>query len=158
VTLLPVQTFTPIRVNAGGPSYTDPSTNNVWSADTGFNGGSTYSTQNAITNTTTQTLYQTEHYGAGTLQYQFVVPNGNYTVNLKFAEIYFNLAGLRIFNILINGQAVQNNFDIVAAAGASFTAKDLSFPVTVSGGNITIQLVSVIQNPKISAIEILGAP
>ncbi len=36
-------TFTPIRVNASGPQYTDPA-GNVWSADTGFLGGNTWIT------------------------------------------------------------------------------------------------------------------
>src|SRR5262249_16906030 len=40
VTLTP---FTPIRVNAGGPAYTD-TLGQVWAADTGFSGGSTAST------------------------------------------------------------------------------------------------------------------
>ena len=144
-------------MNTGGPGYTDPSAN-VWSADTGYNGGSVYAVQNVIANTTTQPLYQTERYGSGTLQYQFAVANGSYTVNLKFAEIYFNTAGQRVFNILINGQPVQSNFDIVAAAGGSFRAIDLSYPVSVTGGQITIQLTPLVNNPKISAIEILGGP
>ena len=41
---LPVaaQTGAVIRVNAGGPAYTD-SVGHLWSADTGYNSGSTYS-------------------------------------------------------------------------------------------------------------------
>jgi len=31
-------------------------------------------------------LYQTVHYGGSTFTYQTTVPNGQYTVNLTFAE------------------------------------------------------------------------
>src|SRR5206468_2673804 len=76
--------FTPIRVNAGGPAYTDMQSQ-VWSADTGYLGGQTYLTGAAVGNTTTPILYQTERYIAGNiLEYRFTVPNGTYSVKLKF--------------------------------------------------------------------------
>ena len=146
-------TFTPIRVNAGGPGYTD-SLGQVWSADTGFSAGTVFSTTNAINGTTDASLYQTERWNDTTFQYQFSVPSGNYSVTLKYAEIYFSSNGQRIFNVNINGVAVQTNFDIVSAAGGAFTAVDVTFSVTAST-TITIQLVPVIQNPKISAIQIV---
>ncbi|MBZ5728769.1 MAG: S8 family serine peptidase, partial [Acidobacteriia bacterium] len=81
---------TAIRVNAGGPAFTDPQ-GQVWSADTGFTGGTVFATTAAIGNTTTPVLYQTERYSIAPapLQYQFAVPNGTYAVTLKFAEIFF---------------------------------------------------------------------
>jgi hypothetical protein len=140
-----------IRVNAGGGAYTDP-LGRVWSADNGFSGGNTYSVTSAISGTTTPVLYQSEHYGA--LSYQFAVLNGSYTVNLKFAELYFTTPGNRSFNVLINGQTVLANFDVVAAAGAGLKAMDRPFVVTVTGGQITIQLTAVQSDPTINAIEI----
>ncbi len=91
------------------------------------------------------------------MHYTFQVPNGGYTVNLKFAEIYFTSAGQRVFNIQINGQTVQSRFDPFVAAGGANLAVDRSFPITVINGQVDIQLISVISNPKISAIEILGS-
>jgi malectin (di-glucose binding ER protein) len=88
------------------------------------------------------------------LQYQFTVPSGTYAVTLKYAEIYFTSTGQRTFNVVINGTTVQTNFDIVAAAGGPFTAKDLTFSVTATS-TITIQFVPVVQNPKINAIQIV---
>jgi hypothetical protein len=149
----PTGTFTPIRVNAGGPAYTD-SLGQTWSADTGFSAGSNFSTTSGITGTADPTLYQTEHWNSATFQYQFTVPAGTYSVTLKYAEIFFTTTGQRIFNVNINGVAVQTNFDIVAAAGGAFTAKDVTFSVTAST-TITIQLVPVVQNPKINAIQIV---
>ena len=149
----PVGSFTPIRVNAGGPAYTD-SLGQAWSADTGTSGGATYTTGANITGTSDPTLYQSEHWNGGVLQYQFNVPSGSYAVKLKFAEIYNTGAGQRVFNININGAAVQSNFDIFAAAGGMNKALDLTFTVASSGA-ITIQLIPVVSNPKISAIEIV---
>ena len=145
----------PILLNSGGPSYTD-SQGQLWSADMDFTGGYSASTTHTIANTTDPTLYQTERYGNST--YQFSVPPGNYTVILKFAEIYWTAAGKRIFNASINGTQVLSNFDIVAAAGAAFTAIDKSFPVTVTANSITIQFTTGSADlPKISAIEITNA-
>jgi hypothetical protein len=147
--------FSPIFVNAGGPSYTDSQTQ-VWSADKNFSGGSTASTTHSITNTTDPKLYQTERYGNFT--YQFTVPNGTYNVVLKFAEFYWTAAGKRIFNVAINGTRVLSNFDIVAAVGAPYTAIDKTFATATSSGAVTIQFTSGSADlPKISAIEISSA-
>ena len=147
-------TGTTIRVNAGGPSYTDGS-GHVWSADTGFVAGNAYATGASIGNTSDATLYQTERWNPTKLEYRFTVDNGSYTVNLKFAELYFTSAGQRVFDIVINGQKVQSNFDVVAAAPGGNRAVDKSYAVTVTDGSIDIQLVAVTENPKINAIEIL---
>jgi hypothetical protein len=144
-------TTTAIRADSGGAAYTDPS-GNVWSADTGFTGGSTYHTTDAISNTSTPTLYQSERYG--NFQYEFNVPNGTHTVTLKFAEIYWSKPGQRVFNVAINGTAVLSNFDIIAQAGAAFKARDESFSVPVSTGTVIIQFTTVVNNAKISALEI----
>ena len=145
-------TFAPILVHAGGAVYTD-SLGRVWSADSNFTGGKTGSTTSAISNTPDPALYQTERFGS--FSYNFTVPNGSYNVVLKFAEIYYNSPGDRIFSVAINGTQVLTNFDIVAAAGASFKAIDETFPVTVSNGTITIQFIPGSADlPKISAIEI----
>ena len=147
--------FTPILANGGGPGYTD-SQGQVWSADKNFSGGTPASTTHNIANTSDPTLYQTERYGNFT--YQFTVPNGGYNVTLKFAEIYWNSAGKRIFNVAINGTPVLTNFDIYAAVGGQYTAIDKTFSATTSTGAITIQFTSGTADlPKISAIEISSA-
>jgi hypothetical protein len=147
--------FSPILVNAGGPSYTDSQTQ-VWSADKNFSGGSAASTTHAIANTADPKLYQTERYGNFT--YKFTVPNGTYNVTLKFAEFYWTAVGKRIFNVAINGTPVLTNFDIIAAVGAPYTAIDKTFATATSTGAVTIQFTSGSADlPKISAIEISSA-
>ena len=148
--------FTPIRVSAGGPAYTDP-TGIAWSADYGYSGPtSTFSTGATITGTNSPGVYQHERYGTGAFQYSFNVPNGTYTVNLKFAEIYVTGVGQRVFNVAINGQQVLSNFDILAAAGQPNRALDEPFNVSVTNGQINIQFTpGAVNAPKIDAIEIL---
>jgi len=144
------------RVDAGGPAYTDPS-GNTWGADTSFAGGFTALTYAMVSGTTAPALYQTCRWGS--FSYPVSVPNGNYTVNLKFAEIYFTTPGSRIFNVTINGTPVLANFDIVAQAGGTLKALDKSFPVTVTNGLINIQFTpGAADQPLVNAIEILTAP
>ena len=152
VQLVPTGVFKPIRVNAGGSAFIDP-LGNIWAADTNYNGGSTYSTAHSIANTTSAMLYQSERWSPAPLTYTFVVPNGIYHVNLKFAEIYFGAAGQRVFDVAVNGSILLPGFDITSAGGAN-TAVDRSFSVNVTNGAISIILLPKVENPKISAIEI----
>jgi hypothetical protein len=141
------------RVNAGGSAYSDPS-GNFWSGDYGFTGGNTAGTGATVTGSNASPLYQTCRWGA--FGYTVTVPNGNYTVNLKFAEIYFTTAGSRMFNVSINGIPVLTNFDIVAQAGGPMQALDKSFPVTVTNGQINIQFsAGAADQPLVNAIEIM---
>lgn len=141
-------------VNCGGGNYTDPQ-GNVWAADYGYTGTTaTYSTTASISNTTTPALYQKERYGTN-FSYQLPIANGNYTVTLKLAEIYWTRAGQRIFSVAINNQWALTNFDIIAQAGAPDRAIDKTFDVTVTNGTIVIQFVASIDNAKIDAIEIV---
>jgi hypothetical protein len=157
VTVSNTNSFTPIRINAGGPAYTDPN-GLAWSADTGYSGGAVYKTSDSIANTNQAPLYQTERYDSITLQYLFTVPTGRYIVKLKFAEIHFSQSGQRVFDAVINGATVLNDYDIVRAIGGPFKAIDKTFLVDATTGSILIQLLPVVQNPKINAIEIVKAP
>lgn len=140
----------PIRINSGGPAFTD-SISQAWKADQNFTGGNKYSTTSAIAGTTDDTLYQTERYGS--FSYQFPVPNGIYDVVLHFAEIFFSAAGKRVFDVTAEGGVVINDLDIWAAVGKN-TATTRQFSVTVADGVLNLGFVKVIENPKVSAIEI----
>ena len=126
--------FNPIRIDAGSSTpYTDPA-GITWGPDSNFTGGGPVVNSTPVTGTPTPALYDTGHFGpiSGTpLTYQFAVPNGAYTVNLKFDENSFKQPGQRLFNVVINGQTVLPSFDIFARAGAMFQAVDAAVPVTV---------------------------
>ena len=156
LTVNPVPTFTPVRINSGGPAYTD-SQGQLWTADTGYTGGSSYSVTNTITNTSDPTLYKTSRYGAS-FSYAISAPAGTYLVTLKFAEPVWSATGKRVFNVAINGTAVLSKFDIFAAAGAEFKAIDKTFTVT-SSRTITIQFTQgSAGNPLVNAIQVVASP
>jgi hypothetical protein len=153
IEIVPVNTTAPaFRINAGGNQWIG--TNGfVWSADQRFTGGSTYQNGGAsIAGTPDPTLYQSHRYGS--FRYDVPVTNGTHTVLLKFAEIYFNQPGQRVFNVSINGQQVLTNFDPVAVGGSG-QAIDRLFTITVTNGSISIIFTPVVENPLVSAIEII---
>jgi hypothetical protein len=147
-----------IRVKCGGASYTN-SKGQVWQADTGFNWGNVSSIPAVVSGTSDQGLYQTGRYnpnfGAG-MVYAFAVPNGQYHVNLYFAETYpaTQVKGARVFNVKIQGAPVFSNLDIFAEAGAN-AALVKGADITVSNGQISIEFDNLVQTAKVNAIEIL---
>jgi len=147
----------PIRVNCGGPSYTDTK-GHVWQADTGYNTGVASTNSVVATGTSDPVLYQSNRYVSGStpLIYKFAVTNGAYRVNLLFSENYSALqsVGARVFNVKLNGLLVLQNFDIFATVGAN-TAVVESFNTNVTNGQLAIEFDTLVQNPKINAIEIL---
>ncbi len=145
-----------VQINAGGGAA------GPFAPDQNFSGGLVASTGKPINtanvlNPAPQQVYQSNRYQNVT----YTIPNlnigENYTVRLHFAELYFTTPGSRKFNVAINGTAVLQNFDIVAAAGAAYTAVVEQFPATPdSGGSITIALTKGSANyPEISGIEVL---
>jgi hypothetical protein len=147
--------FVPIRVNAGGPAFTDDA-GQVWAADTGFSGGNVSAVNAPVAGTQNPALYQTLRWQSGGFQYRFVVPNGVYAVRLKFAEVSLTPKNQRRFSVIVNGQPVLSDFDIAAAAGGPRIAIDRSFQTTVSNGAIVIQFApGAAGDPQINAIEIL---
>lgn len=80
----------------------------------------------------------------------------NYVVKQKIAELCCRSSGERRFNVSINANPVLRDFDIVATAGAAFTAVDRAFVVPASAGQIVIQFeIGAVDLPAVNAIEIL---
>ena len=153
--------FTPatalFRVNAGGPSYLDTSSQ-TWATDSGFTSGSTSVFANAIAGTADDTLYQSFRYDdspSTPLDYNFTVPNGQYEVRLHFAETWSGVtaAGQRVFDVLLEGQVAVDNLDVFAVAGPN-TAHVETRQVQVNDGQLTVGLRHGVQNPFISGIEV----
>jgi chitodextrinase len=155
----------PLRINAGGSAYTDPS-GNVWAADKAYSAGSwgydtsygTTSTTHAIAGTTTPTLYQSSNTFNGGSGYKIDIANGTYSVTLKFLEDWANAAGQRKFDVTIEGTKVLTAFDIFAACGA-YTACDRTFTTTVSDGQLDIQFAmnGGANYGTVSAIQVTGS-
>ena len=151
---------TAIRINAGGPSYTD-SLGQVWVADAGYyNTGTAKSSTSAIAATVNDPLYQKWRWDPDTdpvMTYSVPVPNGSYEVRLHFAEMESGkfVVGARVFDVQIEGATVLSNFDIFAQAG-SRTALMRSVNTIVADSQLTITFRNKATQALISAIEIIG--
>ncbi len=154
--------FSTIRVAAGQTSAVNDGQGNSWAADTSYTGGTAAveGTPVSIANTDSPVLYNGQRYGNPSFSYAFTVPNGTYTVTLKFAELYVTGSGQRLFDVVLNGTTVEKAFDIYATAGAMNTAVDRTYSVTVTGGTITLDFnQGTVQFPKVDAIQITqGSP
>ena len=141
---------------AGTPSpyldLTAPAADNTFGAD--FTGANTLGVPSA--------LFETERWSDApnpdNMSWDFSVANGDYIVNLYFAEIWdgAQTPGVRVFDVEIEGDLALDDFDITAAYGWN-TAGVESIAVTVDDGNLDIDFLQGLQNPKISAIEIIAA-
>ena len=136
--------------NAGGGQYTDQSAV-VYQADMDYSGGLKWSTMSPITGKVDGALYRSVRFG--NFSYKIPLANGNYTVKLKFAELYWNAAGQRIFNVSMQGQTVISNLDIFSHVGRN-AAYDVSIPVNVTNGVLNIQFTSIVDYACVSAIEV----
>jgi glucose/arabinose dehydrogenase len=143
-----------VLINCGGASYTD-STGLSWSADQYFVGGKTktYSSSQAVSGTADPALFQSERYGK-TLTYQIPVVNGNYEVTIDFAEMFWNAAGKRVFDVTIQGQTVLQDFDIWALAG-QYAAVQRTFVVAVTNGVLNVGASASVDNAQFAAIQIV---
>ena len=116
-----------------------------------------------IAGTDDDQVYQTERWDNGSLQANIPVADGAYNVRLHFAELYYGPvvaggAGKRVFDIDVEGQFQQANYDITVSAGGAATADVIDVSnIDVTDGNLTITLTGVVDNPKISGIEFFPA-
>jgi len=145
------------RINCGAGAVSP------FAADQFANGGSTWADGSVVStagvaNAAPAATYHSERYGNFTYTFGSLTAGSNYTARLHFAETKYTSSGARVFDVLINGARVLTNFDIFAAAGSK-KALPLDFDVVASGtGQISVQFVSLVDNAKSSAIEILGEP
>lgn len=72
----------------------------------------------------------------------------------SFAEIFYTTAGSRKFGLVVEDHVIPE-FDIILLAGQSLTATRREIPTLVKDGFLSIAATKFIENPKISAIEVL---
>lgn len=145
-----------VRIEAGSSLPFVDSLSNTWVTDTYFRGGQILDRGPlTISGTTENQLYQTERWGLS--GYDIPVPNGNYTVDLHFAETYSGITGpgQRIMNISLEGQPALSNFDVYQEAGGNNIAVVKKVLTTVSDGFLNIDFTPIAQSTMINAIEII---
>ncbi|MEM9004072.1 MAG: malectin [Cyanobacteria bacterium P01_F01_bin.86] len=145
-----------LRLNAGGGEYTDTD-GNLWLADQYFVGGRKYRTKAAIAGTDDDVLFRSERW-LKDLAYAIPVANGEYTLNLSFAEIWANKANARVFDLAIEGETVMEDFDIYQESGGKNIALVQSFDVTVTDGELNLDFWADVNNAKLAALELLAKP
>lgn len=143
-----------LAINSGGPAYVDSRGIN-WQADQYFlpGTGGTNSTPQAISGTDDAPIFQTERWG--TAGYDIPLPNGNYTLQLSFAEIN-PTSGTRVFDVSANGTLLLDNYNISQISG-NFAATVETFPLTVSGGALNLRLAAIQNATSIAGIQIYTA-
>lgn len=158
-TPIPVRGTYTQRVDAGGPTYTDAASV-TWQADQayvaggwGYVGGTAQVSSSQVAGANDPFVFQ--RYREGMSEYRFTVPNGTYTVRLRFAEFAANKAGQRVMRINLEGAEVESALDVYAVAGKA-TALERTYTVTVNDGllNIGFAQVGGTYAPMVSAIAI----
>ncbi len=169
----PFSVFEEIRINSGGGEVTLNGI--IFSADQYNQGGQEYSNTTPIQGTADDQMYQVERFAEGTNKnegtggFGYEIPigvAGEYDIRLHFAEIYFGLPGnggtaggpgSRIFNVVIEGNQVLTNFDILAETDpATVLIKEFD-NISINDGFASIILSGVEQGAKINGIEVLSS-
>ncbi|WP_437371980.1 malectin domain-containing carbohydrate-binding protein, partial [Maribacter litoralis] len=174
-----IQERSAYRINAGGATVEALDNGPVWeyngaagafqgisySVNTGSNYTSTLLNKNRhfsvpayVDAQTFDGIFSKERYDVESgpeMEYIIPMDNGEYVVNMYLGNSFAaaNEPGDRIFDILIEGNIVIDDFDVITEFGHN-VAGMLSFPATVADGELNLSFNHVIENPIISAIEI----
>lgn len=87
----------------------------------------------------------------GNFNYRIPIDQGNYEVELHFAEISWTEAGKRIFDVWIENNKVLNDFDIVGEIGVK-KALIKRHNTVVNDGWLDIKFYSELSDAKVSGI------
>lgn len=139
-------------VSAGNYQYTDAE-GILWDADQGYMGGAIHESHHRIAGTDDNGLYQTTREGSD--GYRFAVPDGTYTVDLRFAETDTNP---RVFDVLVNDGLVFDHLDLATQFGR-YRAVRRRVTTTARGGHgVVVRLVAHVGATTISGIRIAPTP
>jgi hypothetical protein len=151
----------PVRIIARARNYIDQR-GQVWGADRYFSHGSAVPRSEPVSNTADSEMFLAERFG--NFKYTIPVPEGRYSVSLRFAETWFGPGkpgaggpGTRLFDVYCNGAALLRHFDIFRAAGGAQRAIEKSFHgITPNAqGKIELSFVPVVNYACINAIEVV---
>ncbi len=169
------------RVNAGGPTLTDPDpdfvgvgrpnptapgitlTNDSSAADVTVTDAWDMSQVNPdVPVELFGSLARTTATAGNQAKWAFDVPNGDYDVKMYFGEqtsSTINAVGGRVFDVALEGNTVLDNYDMLAQTGGTKgVALEEDFPaVAVSDGVLNLDLTAVTSVAIIRGIEIIPA-
>jgi len=88
--------------------------------------------------------------------YHLKVPNGTYTVTLKFCEPHYTESGKRVFGVKLQGKKVIDQLDVFAEVGQN-RALDYTFEdVKTDNGLLEIGFDSLVEFPFMAAFVVQG--
>ena len=160
------QVLATLAINAGGPPIGN------FLADEFFTGGQTYGPNESsispidlsgLTEPAPADVYRTERTGA----FSYTIPNllvgETYTLRLHFAEIFFEAANSRIFDVRINGAdpPALDDYDVFVESGDQGAAAERvviqEFVVSpLPDGTLQLDFTASVNNAKLSALELIG--
>lgn len=149
-----------VLLNAGGALHLD-SGGETWSADYGFRRGLERTIGEIVAGTSEQALYQTRRRGMNQVDFSYrfgLRDAGVYEVTLLFAEVTYQEAGKRTFDVLAEDALVLDDYDVFAAAGGQLIAHEETFRVEVTDGLLNLEFLGVMFWPDVQGIAVRGVP
>jgi hypothetical protein len=144
------------RIDCGSADDKTDKNGSVWLSDRGYYWGnpSYFAASNDYSGSYLVEILRSERFGGE--GYGFKVPNGDFTVNLYFAESWegAKIPGRRVFGLEVNG-IQQKEIDVCAEAGGLYKPMVRSIKVHVQNNLIQILLHPKANHPKIDGIEII---
>lgn len=135
----------PFKINVGGAAYGDYLADQLWSPEFEYGHQDGYSnlwpTSIDVIGADDDTVYLSELQEV--VKYKIRVPNGLYKITLLIAENKFTESGMRIFDILIEGNQVVSNLDLVQQVGAHTAYQVVADHVVIEDEMIDIHLANL---------------
>lgn len=116
--------------------------------------GNSYSTGTTVKAVSDAEIYKTERWNSYLAYAIPVKSDKEYKLTLKFAEIYSDKIGSRLFNVNVEGQLFLNNFDVFAEAGGKNIAIDTSIVISPNDNFINFDLTAILDNAAIKGIVV----
>ncbi|MFN0207597.1 MAG: HEAT repeat domain-containing protein [Planctomycetota bacterium] len=113
-------------------------------------------TEAPIAGTDREDLFQGETHG-GRFSVIFRVPPGEYHLELGFAEIFWDAAGQRVFDVNVQGKPLLEQFDIFKEAGASYRAIKKETPASAGADGIRVEFIPRENRAKFSYLKLTSA-
>lgn len=126
-----------------------------YSGDRFASGGTQNTTSDPIADVNEDGLFQSERYGS--LSYNIPVTNASYSLVLHFVEMYQEGAGLRTFNVAVEGQNVISSLDVFSEVGHDTAYSKTISNIQVTDEKLTIALESLTDNATLSGFAIYSS-
>jgi Malectin domain/Kelch motif len=158
-----------MRVNCGGPQYTDTALQE-WCSDLGYRNGIPFANPLVpdVGGTVEDELYRTHRTGDNNqptiVSYRIPADNGKYRLVLHFAEIQHGAtgfggpaAGQRVMRMTVEDEVVKTGFDVGAEVGAE-VATTLTYDFEVTDGDADFHVIATTGFPMLAAFELIDLP